>query len=356
MARRADFPDFLKSALFLLPCFAACAAEAQTSVALGSHWGGLLLPSFQRGWQGGLAFLSFTEYDSEGLKYGQTPRDSGESLPDPSPETMGFNLFSLAYSNHLNPEATELANMLYRYGASLGVNGDLLTEHYQNEIIHRAYRDFPRVERHAVRCDEADFGPKCLDYSLNGEILYRFTNLDLEDRLRFSASHFFSGAGMSLSSVAWEGYLQFGLADFPTLVTTPWFGLRVASAARLGGVMQNPLTENFGKPIFRDLAPGYYLVQGGIQIRFFENVYPLILGNYLSYHSGYWLDDRGRPIPTQFWTLTIDIDQLYFETFNDMPSGTDFGPTFGVRVYWDFEGSSRPFKALEAFVKGLNRP
>lgn len=328
--------------------------EAQTSHSLGSHWGALTFPSFQRGWQGGLSFLTFTEYDSEGRKYGVTPRDSGETLPDPSPETVGFNVFSLAYANHLNPEATELANMMYRYGASFGINGDLLTEHYQNEIIHRAYRDFPPVRRAGVRCDE-DFGLKCLDYSLNGEILYRFTNLELEERLRFSASQFFSGAGLSLSSVALDGYLQFGLAEFPTLVRTPWFSLRVASIARIGGILKDPFSDHFGKPMFRNLAPGYYLVQGGLQTRFGEKVYPILIGNYFTYHSGFWTDDRGRPIPTQFWTLTIDIDQLYFETFNDMLGGTDFGPTFGVRAYWDFEGRSRFFKALERFVKGLNR-
>lgn len=342
--------------ILLVSLAAAAAVHSQTSLSLGSHWGALTFPSFQRGWQGGLAFLSFTEYDSDGLKYGLTAGDSGETLPDPSPETVGFNWVSLAYANHLNPEATELANMMYRYGAGFGLNGDMLTEHYQNEIIHRAYRDFPTVKRDGVRCgDEDGFGLKCLDYSLNGEILYRFTNLELEDRLRFSASQFFSGAGLSLSSVAWEGYLQFGLAEFPTLIHTPWFALRVASAARIGGVLKDPFSDNFGKPMFGRLAPGYSMVQGGVQTRFGEKVYPIILGNYFTYHSGYWLDDRGRPIATQFWTLTIDIDQLYFETFNDMPSGTDFGPTFGVRAYWDFEGQSRLFKALERFVKGLNR-
>ena len=38
-----------------------------------------------------------------------------------------------------------------------------------------------------------------------------------------------------------------------------------------------------------------------------------------------------------------------------MLGGTDFGPTYGVKVYWDFEGRSAFFKSLERFVKGLNK-
>lgn len=351
--RRASAPGvpvFL-AGLALLACLAR-PAMAQTNSALASHWGALAFPSFQRGWQGGVTFLSFTELDGEGRKFGSV---SGDSLgPDPYPETVGFNLFSLAYANHLNPEATELANMLYRYGLSLGVNGDGLTGHYQNEILHRAYRDFAPVPRDGVRC-EGDWGPGCLDYSLDGEILYRFTDLELEDRLRFSASSFFTGAGMSLGSAAWEGYLHFGLGDFPTLISTPWFGLRVASAARLGGVIQNPVRERWGRPVFREFASGYWQIQGGVRALFGERIYPVVIGNFFTYHTGFWRDAAGRPMDNLFWTLTIDIDQLYFETFNDMLGGTDFGPTFGVRAYWDFEGRSAFFRGLERFVKGLNR-
>jgi hypothetical protein len=341
--------------------FLGCGAPVlgQTNLALSSHWGALAYPEFQRGYQAGVTFLSFTEFDSDGKRFGVTTDgltpDSIAAKPSPYPETVGFNFFSLAYSNHVNAEATELANMMYRYGLSLGLNSDVLTEHYQNEIIHRAYRDIKPVPRSGIHCDAADFGPHCLDYSVSGEILYRFTNLELQDRLRFSASHFFSGVGASLNSVAWEGYVQMGLAQFPTLINTDWFGIRAEGMARMGAILQNPLVERFGAPIFHKLESGYYLVQGGFETTLGEKVYPVVIGNNFTFHSGLFQDDRGQAIPELFWSLTLEIDRLYFETFNDMLGGTDYGPSFGVKFYWDFEGRSTFFKALERFIKGLNK-
>jgi hypothetical protein len=341
-------------------CALAAQTHGQTGLSLGSHWGALSYPDFHRGYQAGMTLLSFTEYDREGRRYGVTPDGSAPQVDsangtEPYPQTIGFNFFTLAYANHVNSEATELANMMYRYSLSLGLNSDLVTEYYQNQIIHRAYRDINPVPRGDVRCDDGDFGPHCIDYSLNGEVLYRFTNLELQDRLRFSSSHFFSGVGASLSSVAWEGYVQTGLAQFPTLINLEWLGVSVSGMARLGGMIQNPLVDRFGVPVFRSIASGYYLVQGGFEATLGEKVYPVVVGNNFTYHSGFFLDDRGRPIQQLFWSLTLEVDRLYFETFNDMLGGTDFGPTFGVKVYWDFEGRSPFFKGLERFVKGLNR-
>jgi len=340
-------------------------ACAQTSLSLSSAWGALSYPEFHRGYQAGVTLLSFTEFDSHGRRYGVTTdgdpsasvpvQDSARTKPGPYPETVGFNFFTLAYSNHINSEATELANMMYRYSLSLGLNNDAVTEYYQNEIIHKAYREIDPVPRGAVRCDAGDMGPHCVDYSFNGEVLYRFTDMELQDRLRFSASHFFSGVGASLSSVAWEGYVQMGLAQFPTLIQTEWFGVRVDGMARIGGMLQNPLVDRLGAPIFHKIEPGYYMVQGGFETTIGEKLYPVVIGNNFTYHSGFFQDDRGRAISELFWSLTLDIDRLYFETFNDMLGGTDFGPTYGVKVYWDFEGRSAFFKSLERFVKGLNK-
>lgn len=109
---------------------------------------------------------------------------------------------------------------------------------------------------------------------------------------------------------------------------------------RLGGLIQNPITSRWGKPIFQKMVPGYYLVQGGFETSFGKKIFPFVIGNHFTYHSGLFLDNRGLAIPELFWTLNLDLDRLYFETFNDMLGGTDYGPTFGMKVYWDFKGRS----------------
>src|SRR4051812_41876032 len=332
---RRDFSRVLGMMRSAAPLLAICAllgpiiSEAQTSLSLASHWGALSYPEFHRGYQAGVTLLSFTQFDSEGRQYGVPPADSALHPPAPNPQTVGFNFFTLAYTNHVNSEATELANMMYRYSLSLGLNSDVLTEYYQNEIIHKAYRDIVPVPRDNVRCDESNWGGHCIDYSFNGEVLYRFTNLELQDRLRFSTSNFFSGAGVSLNSVDWEGYLQFGISQFPTLITTDWFGIKVGSMARVGGMLQNPIMDKVGIPVFKRISTGYYMVQGGIETTITEKFYPIVIGNYFTYHSGFFLDSHGLPISELFWSLNLEIDQLHFETFNDMLGGTDFGPTFG---------------------------
>src|SRR6185369_16773403 len=103
-------------------------------------------PQFHRGFQAGLTMLSFTEFDRDGRRYGTSAEDTGAAAGATAyPQTAGFNFLTVAYANHVNSEATELANMMYRYSLSLGLNNDALTEYYQNEIIHRAYRDIRAV-------------------------------------------------------------------------------------------------------------------------------------------------------------------------------------------------------------------
>jgi hypothetical protein len=56
-----------------------------------------------------------------------------------------------------------------------------------------------------------------------------------------------------------------------------------------------------------------------------------------------------------FWNVGIDIDNFHLESSNDMLGGTDFGPTFGGRFYWDIDRPGRVLRAVETFVQGLNR-
>ena len=221
--------------------------HSQTSSPLASHWGAADYPEFKRGFQSGMTFLSFTEYDSDHHRFGETAgragRASGQAdgpgAEPPYPESMGFNFLSLAYGNHVNSQSSELANMMYRYTASLGLNADQFTEFYQNRVIHQGYRDIPTVPRDRVRCqDPLRLG--CAEFALGGEILYRFTNIELEDKLKFHQSNFFVGVGTSLGTPLLEGYVELGISQLPTLVTTEYLGLRVAGMIRVGGNLQPP--------------------------------------------------------------------------------------------------------------------
>jgi hypothetical protein len=322
---------------------------AQTSAPMASHWGATDYPEFKRGFQSGLTFLSFTEYDSEGRRFGVTGKDS--TAPIPYPETMGFNFLSLAYGNNINSQSTELSNMMYRYTASVGLNADGFTEFYQNEVIHKGYRDIAPVPRDRIRCPRPlELG--CAEFALGGEIFYRFTNIELEDKLKFYSSNFFVGVGTSLSTPLLDGYVELGVSKLPTLITTEYVGLRVAGMIRVGGILPSIDQEH---PHFRKMAPGYYLVQGGLESILFERIYRIILSNSFTYHSGLFIDDQGREIHELFWTVGIDIDSFYFEAFNDMLGGTDYGPSFGGRFHWDIEKPGRILGAIETFVQNLNK-
>jgi hypothetical protein len=331
-------------ALFLCAAFAG-PARSQTNSPLAAHWGAADYPSFRRGFQAGLSVLSFTEYDSRGRRFGAVEGDSAV----PYPETMGFNWYTISYGNHLDARSAELSNMMYRYSASLGANSDRFAEFYQNEVIHKGYRDLGPVPRGAVRC--GGFDGDCLEYAASGEVLYRFTNVDLRESPRFYPSSFFAGVGASLGSVLQEGYVELGMAQMPTLLRWEGFGLRAAGLIRMGGV----LDAVPGSPRFRRLASGYQLAQGGLEAIFFERIYRIVLRNDFTYHSGLFLDARGREIRELFWNVGVDLDNFHFEAANDMPGGTDFGPTFGGRFYWDIDRPGRLLRFLETFAQGLNR-
>ncbi|MEO7426594.1 MAG: hypothetical protein ABI036_15500 [Fibrobacteria bacterium] len=334
--------------------------HSQTSSPLAAHWGATDYPEFKRGFQSGMTFLSFTEYDSERHRFGETAQagraDDPSTQPGaaaeepPYPETMGFNFLSLAYGNHVNSQSAELANMMYRYTASIGINSDLFTEFYQNQVIHKGYRDIAPVPRDRVRCEDP-LRPDCAEFAVGGEILYRFTDIELQDKLRFKSSSFFVGVGTSLGTPLLEGYVELGLSRLPTLLTAEYLGLRVAGMIRVGGNLRPP----FQDPRFGKIAPGYYLVQGGLESILFEKIYRIVLNNNFTYHSGLFLDDQGREIRELFWTIGIDIDSFHFEAFNDMLGGTDFGPTFGGRFHWDIERPGKLLGAVETFLQSLNK-
>jgi hypothetical protein len=262
---------------------------------------------------------------------------------------MGFNYLTLAYGNHVNSRSAELSNMMYRYTASMGLNSDRFTEAFQNQVIHQGYRSLETVPRGDVRCEDA-LSPECLEFGVSGEIFQRFTNIELEDKPKFYGSNFFVGVGTSLATPFFDGYMELGVSRLPTLITTDYLGLRVAGMLRMGGIIRNPWRD----PHFRELAPGYYLVQGGVDAILFEKIYRIVLSNNFTYHSGLFVDDQGREIHELFWTLGVDIDAFHFEAFNDMLGGTDFGPTFGGRFYWDIEEPGTVLGAVETFVQKLN--
>ncbi|HKP96979.1 MAG TPA: hypothetical protein VJ385_14610, partial [Fibrobacteria bacterium] len=67
-------------AVLLLPAL-WLPALSQTSSPLAAHWGASVSPEFKRGFQSGMTFLSFTEYDSEGRRFGDTGKDPSGDPP-----------------------------------------------------------------------------------------------------------------------------------------------------------------------------------------------------------------------------------------------------------------------------------
>ncbi len=326
----------------------------QTSLSLAGAWGAPVYPNFKPGLKVGATLLSFTSMNGARQPYGVAAADTGlPGVTGPYPETLGYNLVTVEFIDPYKADASHITNMAYRYGLSFGVLNDGSITFLQNGVVHQGYRKMTPVAREKVRCAEFSFG-SCSDFSFNGEILYRFSGIDFEDRARFTNTDFFIGSGAALATPYSEGYVQFGVARMPSWrLIRGLVDLRLYSMARFGGLLHQGFFNAYKRPEFPSLAKGYDLEQGGMDFLVAKRVYPIAFHVSVTSHSGIFLDTRGQAMRTLFLTLGIEIDSFHIETFNDLINDTDFGPTFGTRLYADLDPGGPIYTALDRALRWL---
>jgi hypothetical protein len=314
---------------------------AQVDVTMAPHWGAMMFPELSEKLEWGVTTLLFTQLNEKHQQYGIVYDDTAlvnRGLIGSHPyydKTIGFNILSLSKSG-LFGGGTDAAmnNLLYRVGVGAGLNNDDFPRFFQNRIIHEGYRKLPTIPRDSVRC--TGFGPECLDYSLSGEINYRFLNFIQYENLMLRATPIFLGFGGSINSIGCESFTQIGAIDVtlaPRLIrsiTQNHLIFKFNCMSRIGAIFNNQITHPF-----RKINSGYVIHQAAIDMIAFPKAYPISIKNAFTSHSGLFLNSENQPIRELYWSINVSVGAFHVEQFNDMFNDKDFGPTFGARIYYD---------------------
>jgi hypothetical protein len=287
-----------------------CLCEAQTTTTPSAHFGALMFPRDSIGYEFGIHFNRFTEFDKatvtvdgveEYIRYNHIDR------------TYGFNLLAVAVTRPLSRSN----DLLYRVTLQAGVTADEPTEHLQNKWIHDL-RNIPHVP-----VEEA---PTQFDADVSAEITRWFGSAG-----RFRT---FAGGGLSLGTINQDAFLQTG-ARSPTWSPGGYPVIALSGVARLG--------VPAGGRSFRsgEIANSYAIVQGfgtfPVAGHLSCGVLPVVEWG-LTYSTGFFVNAAGKRLDELFWTIRLEwSDQFAIETWNDSLNGKDRGPTYGVRITTSFE-------------------
>ena len=271
-------------------------------------WGSELNPVDRVGWRTSLQLDQFTEFNNDTLRF---PLSRKTTNCDDYCETIGFNT--------LQGTKTFLwqQNRRLSIGAFLGLADDGLTEFLQNEYSHKK-NGIARVPREGEKTGVL-FGSSL---EANGDFIPRWV---------------FVGMGLLVNNVYQEAYLHSGLILqrqplFATRFGTR-FGIKYSAISRLEfiGTSQEFLIS--GKRYFSNLFPivGMGQVEAGIYATLFE--IPIEFSWRGGYSSGVFINnDKGGPEGMWLEGLKTVIWKFSFERYNDALNGTDYGPTYGVKI------------------------
>ncbi len=322
-------------ALLPLACLGALAAQAP---APNPHWGASAWPRPRQELRATVAFNRFTEFDGERRRYNDVD------------VTAGFNLASLQYNHELLTAGGGRWTLTFDAGAGYSANQP--TEAFQNDYIH-AIRNLARVPTDGQRESPEYLAGTAITRWFGSEEIHAGDTASSHGDLRWSA---LCGVGMVASTLYHEAYAQVGGSLF-----LPRLGTRLQVLNRSG------LTT--ASDAFDDVAPftnlsqvsaiyaprDFYLGSSGTvgdvfgRVAEWQNLLPWRwphaihelagrpeIGLHLTYDTGLFVDTFDDPLDTWFISISIEwATGLRLETWNDMPNGTDFGPSYGLMLGFD---------------------
>lgn len=323
--------------LFLAIVASATALSAQAP-APNPHWGASAYPRPREELRGTISLNRFTEFDDEQRRFNEIE------------VSAGFNIFSVEYNHEVVTASGGRWTITFDTGA--GYSDNQPTESLQNNFIHSIGGN------RAVPLDGERESPEYLAglaatrWFGSGEPNPRDTPVgDLD--LRWSG---FAGGGTVASTLYHEIFGHFGGALFmPGVSTRLQFlnrsGLTTSSDAYDDVAPFTNLTQVSAVYAPRD----FYLGSSGTAREVFDNVarwenllpwrWPHAIhevagrpevGLHFTYDTGLFVDAADDPIDMWFVSVSIEWPTgLRLETWNDMPNGTDFGPSYGLMLGFD---------------------
>ena len=220
------FPETARQILLATILLISLPATGQAEPPAQSiHWGAIGYPDHDRTLALGLTVVDrFTEFDGAGNRYNDIR------------ETMGFNFFSLSWTERLETFKGWNAN----FTAGGGPTRDGFSRFLQNDVIHKL-RGFDPVPVGNKR--ETD------DFMLSGS-LTRWMSFWGSDDV------FFAGVGAAGGSLYYEPYAQAGFRRLSPFAAVPWLSdhLRISAMGRVG--------RPFGGAAFGEVAATSWIAQG----------------------------------------------------------------------------------------------
>lgn len=271
-------------------------------------WGSDLSPIDNIGWRIALQLDQFTELNNDTLRFpiGRKTNDC-----DYYCETIGFNTVQGTRTLQLQND------FRLSIGMFLGVANDDLTEFLQNDYSHRKNGIDP-VPRQGVR-----------------EGILAGTSLEVDRDI--ISKWLFGGTGLLLNNVYHEWFLHSGLKLQRQSLFDSKFGLKYSTTMRLSFISNSREYLITGKPYFSILSP--IIATGQAEIGLYTSLFnvPIEFSWRGGYSSGVFINqDRDKPEGMWLEGLKTVIWKFSFERYNDALNGTDYGPTYGVKMDFTF--------------------
>ena len=242
----------------------------------------------------------FTEFDGAGNRYNDIR------------ETMGFNFFSLSWTERLESFKGWNTNLT----AGAGPTRDGFSRFLQNDVIHklRGFDPVPVGDKRETN-----------DFMISGT-LTRWMSLLGSDNV------FFAGLGAAGGSLYYEVYAQAGFRRLSLFNTVPFLSdyVRVSALGRYG--------RPFNGAAFREVSDRSWVGQASIgfgNYRDWESSTPWEIELAGTIDSGLFVDQQKASLEERFISVAVRYAAATFETWNDLINQKDYGPTFGARLTFD---------------------
>lgn len=301
------------------------------------HWGASAYPRSRQELRGTISLNRFTEFDGEQRRYNDVD------------VSAGFNIASLQYNHEVLTRTGGRFTISFDAGA--GYSDDQPTEALQNDYIH-GIRNLVPVPTDGQRESPEYLAGVAVTRWFGSEELREGRDAAADDA-RWSA---FAGGGMVASTLYHEAYAQLGGSLFvPGIATRLQLlnrsGLTTASDAYGDVAPFTNLTQVSAVYAPRDFFLGSSGTAGEVfgRVAQWENLLPWRwphtihelagrpeIGLHVTYDTGLFVDPADQPLDTWFLSVSIEWPTgLRLETWNDMPNGTDFGPSYGIMLGFD---------------------
>jgi hypothetical protein len=284
--------------------FLAAIAAASSNDFLVPFWGSDLGPAESIGWRASLQLDQFTEFDKDTLRF-PLGRKTGDC--DYYCETIGFNTLQGTRSIRWRKD------LRLSVGAFLGLADDGLTEFLQNEYSHKR-NGVAGVPRQGERKG----------------ILF---GASLEADRDFIPTWMFGGIGFLANNVYHEAFIHSGLILQRQPLFGTRFGIKYSAVTRLGILVPSREFLISGTRYFPSLFP--VVGMGQAEAGVYANVFgiPIEFSWRGGYSSGVFINqDRDEAEGMWLEGLKTVIWKFSFERYNDALNGTDYGPTYGVKM------------------------